>query len=86
MPVSLCLALWLTGCAAPPVKVVTLPPVPLPEGLLAACPAPLPPEPLTFGASVDYSLQLLAVIKQCNADKAALRQAEHYRQEQPHDE
>jgi len=84
-PVSMCLALWLTGCAAPPVKVVTLPPVLLPEALLAACTAPLPPETLTFEANVEYSLKLLAVIKQCNAAKAAARPAEHYRQEQTHD-
>ncbi|AIJ09276.1 Bacteriophage APSE-1, protein 16 [Edwardsiella anguillarum ET080813] len=36
----------------------------------------MPPEPFTYGASVDYNLQLLAVIKNCNADKAGIRQIE----------
>ncbi|ELF9453969.1 hypothetical protein RNR39_003533 [Salmonella enterica] len=38
------------------------------------------PEPFTFGASVDYNLQLLAVIKNCNVDKANIRRAEEQRQ------
>lgn len=38
------------------------------------------PEPFTFGASVDYNLQLLTVIKNCNVDKANIRRAEEQRQ------
>ncbi|HAF2461649.1 TPA: hypothetical protein G9F28_005403 [Salmonella enterica] len=38
------------------------------------------PEPFTFGVSVDYNLQLLAVIKNCNVDKASIRRAEEQRQ------
>ncbi|EBR8158040.1 hypothetical protein DOA20_23125 [Salmonella enterica subsp. enterica serovar Newport] len=39
-----------------------------------------PPEPFTFGASVDYNLQLLAVVKNCNIDKANIRRAGEQRQ------
>ncbi|MCH5495105.1 hypothetical protein L4B25_22575 [Salmonella enterica subsp. diarizonae serovar 16:z10:e,n,x,z15] len=38
------------------------------------------PELFTFGVSVDYNLQLLAVIKNCNVDKANIRRAEEQRQ------
>ncbi|HDW3988173.1 TPA: hypothetical protein RMT71_005345, partial [Escherichia coli] len=34
----------------------------------------------TFGASVTYNLQLLAVIKNCNVDKASIRRLEARRQ------
>lgn len=74
--VSVCLALLLSACATPPVKYVQVPPVPIPEVLLADCIVPLPPMPFTYGASVDYNLQLLAVIKNCNADKAGIRKIE----------
>ncbi|WP_422663528.1 MULTISPECIES: Rz1-like lysis system protein LysC [Serratia] len=57
-------------------------PPPLPAEWLADCPVPPVPAPFTFGASVDYTLQLLAVIKNCNLDKANLRRAQ---QEQQHE-
>ncbi|WP_432780542.1 Rz1-like lysis system protein LysC [Edwardsiella anguillarum] len=72
----LCLSVLLTACGTPRVQYVPVPPVPIPDELLADCLAPMPPEPFTYGASVDYNLQLLAVIKNCNADKAGIRQIE----------
>lgn len=38
------------------------------------------PAPFTFGASVEYTLQLLGVIKNCNVDKANIRRIEQDRQ------
>ncbi|ECU8054517.1 hypothetical protein BJH40_17200 [Salmonella enterica subsp. enterica serovar Tilene] len=57
-----------------------MPPVPLPAEWTADCIVPPLPEPFIFGASVDYNLQLLAVIKNCNIDKANIRRAEEQRQ------
>ncbi|HEC9152293.1 TPA: hypothetical protein R4D87_002101 [Salmonella enterica subsp. enterica serovar Javiana] len=57
-----------------------MPPVPFPAEWLADCIVPPLPEPFTFGASVDYNLQLLAVVKNCNVDKANIRRAEEQRQ------
>ncbi|EEJ1463796.1 hypothetical protein AHN10_005371 [Salmonella enterica subsp. enterica] len=54
--------------------------MPLPAEWTADCMVPPVPEPFTFGASVDYNLQLLAVIKNCNVDKANIRRAEAQRQ------
>ncbi|HCM6288124.1 TPA: hypothetical protein N3Z62_004838, partial [Salmonella enterica subsp. enterica serovar -:k:-] len=54
--------------------------MPLPVEWTADCMVPPVPEPFTFGASVDYNLQLLAVIKNCNVDKANIRRAEEQRQ------
>ncbi|MDJ6848101.1 hypothetical protein LED50_01205 [Salmonella enterica] len=61
-------------------KYVQVPPVPLPAEWTADCVVPPLPEPFTFGASVDYNLQLLAVVKNCNVDKANIRRAEEQRQ------
>ncbi|MFK3810165.1 hypothetical protein ACI1VO_25395 [Escherichia coli] len=47
---------------------------------LAACLVPSGPVTFTFGASVTYNLQLLAVIKNCNVDKASIRRLEARRQ------
>ena len=76
-----CLPLWLTACVTPPPTFVALPPIGVSPELLADCIVPPLPEPFTFGASVDYNLQLLAVIKNCNADKRALRQIEQQRRQ-----
>lgn len=79
-PAWLCLPWLLTACAPSSVKYVQVPPVPLPAEWTADCVVPPLPEPFTFGASVDYNLQLLAVIKNCNVDKANIRRAEAQRQ------
>ncbi|EHZ7223543.1 hypothetical protein K6O85_002976 [Salmonella enterica] len=55
--------------------------MPLPAEWAADCMVPPLPEPFTFGASVDYNLQLLAVIKNCNVDKANIRRAEEQQHE-----
>ncbi|ECH0315285.1 hypothetical protein FUA39_02165 [Salmonella enterica] len=68
--------MWLVACGTPSTVYVSEPPVPLPAEWLADCVPPPLPEPFTFGASVDYNLQLLAVIKNCNVDKALIREAE----------
>lgn len=52
----------------------------IPAEWLADCLVPPAPEPFTFGASVTYNLQLLAVIKNCNVDKASIRRLEARRQ------
>ncbi|HFR1936748.1 TPA: hypothetical protein ACHVCH_003852 [Shigella sonnei] len=72
--------MWLSGCAGPSVKYVPVQPVPIPAEWLADCLVPPAPEPFTFGASVTYNLQLLAVIKNCNVDKASIRRLEVQRQ------
>jgi hypothetical protein len=41
------------------------------------------PTPFTYGASVDYNLQLLSVIENCNADKQGIRAIERQRQQIP---
>lgn len=79
-PVLLCLPWLLTACVKPSVQYVQVAPVPLPAEWLADCIVPPLPEPFTFGASVDYNLQLLAVVKNCNVDKANIRRAEEQRQ------
>ena len=80
LPLCLCLMMWLTGCGGPSVKFVPVPPVPIPAEWLADCLVPPAPQPFTFGASVTYNLQLLAVIKNCNVDKASIRRLETQRQ------
>ncbi|PCG27968.1 lysozyme [Escherichia coli] len=79
-PLPLFLMMWLIGCAGPSVKYVPVKPVPIPAEWLADCLVPPVPEPFTFGASVTYNLQLLAVIKNCNVDKASIRRLETRRQ------
>lgn len=79
-PLPLFLMMWLIGCAGPSVKYVPVKPVPIPAEWLADCLVPPAPEPFTFGASVTYNLQLLAVIKNCNVDKASIRRLEARRQ------
>lgn len=79
-PVCLCLPLWLTGCAVPSTQYVPIAPPPIPAEWLQDCRVPPLPAPFTFGASVEYNLQLLGVIKNCNVDKANIRQAEQDRQ------
>ncbi|EQB4966279.1 Rz1-like lysis system protein LysC [Escherichia coli] len=61
-------------------KYVPVKPVPIPAEWLADCLVPPAPEPFTFGASVTYNLQLLAVIENCNVDKASIRRLEARRQ------
>ncbi|MBU2673553.1 hypothetical protein I5654_12875 [Hafnia paralvei] len=51
--------------------------------LLADCIVPPVPTPFTYGASVDYNLQLLSVIENCNADKQGIRAIERQRQQSP---
>ncbi|WP_459350154.1 Rz1-like lysis system protein LysC [Yersinia enterocolitica] len=81
--IFLCLLAQLTGCARIQTKYVTVPPVPIPSSLLSDCMPPDIPNTMTWGQSVELNEDLLAVIEQCNADKASIRQIESSRKNSP---
>nr|DAL22045.1 MAG TPA_asm: hypothetical protein [Caudoviricetes sp.] len=74
--VSLCLLQLLTGCGNTRTVYVQVPAVPLPANLTAETPQPAIPDPLTYGASLDLNVSLLAALGMCNADKASIRKIE----------
>ncbi|MGP1924688.1 MAG: hypothetical protein ACTS73_07490 [Arsenophonus sp. NEOnobi-MAG3] len=70
------------GCFLLPVvhEMMTLPPLPPSQRVISALSGSVTTkEELIFLASLDYSQQLLAVIKQCNTDKITFHQVKHYR-------
>ncbi|PNM24620.1 Rz1 lytic protein [Yersinia enterocolitica] len=81
--IFLCLLAQLTGCARTQIKYVTVPSVPIPISLLSDCMPPDIPNTMTWGQSVELNEDMLAVIEQCNADKASIRQIEEKRGQQP---
>lgn len=50
-----------------------------PASLTAETPQPFIPDPLTYGASLDLNVSLLAALGMCNADKMAVRKIEQSR-------
>ncbi|MCV4306137.1 peptidase [Escherichia coli] len=77
--VGLCLMQLLAGCGNTRTVYVQAPVVPLPANLTAETLQPAIPEPLTYGASLDLNVSLLAALGQCNIDKAAIRKIESSR-------
>ncbi|TNV22842.1 peptidase [Buttiauxella sp. B2] len=75
------LLVLLSGCTTTRTVYVTVPPVPLPASLTAETPQPAIPDPLTWGASLDLNVSVLAALGQCNRDKADIRQIELIKQE-----
>lgn len=70
VPVSLCL-MMLSGCSATP-SVVIMPSVnPVPDLLLAPCPAP-PFTVRTWGEYPEYVMRLHLALENCNTDKRAI--------------
>ncbi|PWC10674.1 hypothetical protein B4923_16270 [Brenneria roseae subsp. americana] len=80
VPLDLFLAMLLTGCGNTRTEYVPAPVVPIPAELLIDCVIPEIPAIMSYGDSVELNERLLAVIEQCNADKAAIRQIESNRQ------
>jgi len=77
--VGLCQLQLLTGCGSTRTVYVPVPAVPLPANLTAETQQPAIPDPLTYGASLDLNVSLLAALGQCNIDKAAIRNIEESR-------
>ncbi|WP_231040664.1 peptidase [Citrobacter freundii] len=77
--VGLCLLQLLTGCGNSRTVYVPVPVVPLPANLTAETQQPAIPEPLTYGASLDLNVSVLAALRQCNVDKMDIRKIEHER-------
>lgn len=76
---ALCLLAQLTGCGSTRTVYVPVPYVPLPASLTAETPQPEMPELLTWGMSLDLNVSLLSALRQCNIDKASVRQIEGMR-------
>lgn len=76
---SLFLLQLLTGCGSTRTVYVQVPAVPLPVSLTVETPQPAIPDPLTYGASLDLNVSLLAALGQCNIDKAGIREIENTR-------
>ncbi|PWC10552.1 hypothetical protein DDT56_21735 [Brenneria corticis] len=68
-----------TGCGNTRTEYVPAPVVSIPVELLIDCIIPEIPAAMSYGQSVELNELLLAVIEQCNADKAAIRQIEESR-------
>ncbi|MBZ4092537.1 MULTISPECIES: peptidase [Escherichia] len=75
----LCLLPLLTGCGSTRTVYVSVPVTPLPPSLTSETPVPLIPKPLTYGASLDLSVDLLSALGQCNQDKKEIRIIEQLR-------
>ncbi|WP_420536412.1 Rz1-like lysis system protein LysC [Enterobacter bugandensis] len=72
-PLSLCLLPWLSACSGTPVNSAKwVPEVPLPAGLTTGCLPPLPPHPMTYGASLLWNEQLLHALELCNGQLSAV--------------
>nr|WP_257839714.1 hypothetical protein [Salmonella enterica] len=80
--VALFLLAQLSGCNNSRTVYVKVPVVPLSSSLTADTPQPPIPNPMTWGASLDFNVSLLSALGQCNRDKADIRQAEKARASQ----
>ncbi|WMY75406.1 peptidase [Buttiauxella selenatireducens] len=77
--VGLCLLVQLTGCSNTRTVYVPVPQQQIPASLTAETPQPFIPDPLTYGASLDLNVSLLAALGMCNRDKADIRKVEDAR-------
>ncbi|WP_447722317.1 Rz1-like lysis system protein LysC [Edwardsiella tarda] len=73
--VGWCLLSLLSGCGSTRTVYVPAPVPPISTELTADTPVPAVPDPLTWGASLDFNAQLLSALGQCNADKTSIRNA-----------
>lgn len=71
----------ITGCVNTKTVYVKVPAAPLPANLTAETPQPSIPNTLTYGASLDLNVSLLAALGQCNLDKAAMQRIDNQRPE-----
>lgn len=77
--IGLCLLAQLSGCNNSRTVYVKVPVVPLPASLTAETPYPDIPDKMTWGESLDLNVSLLSSLRQCNKDKASVRQIEGMR-------
>nr|WP_226812100.1 peptidase [Buttiauxella massiliensis] len=76
---GLFLLLQLIGCVNTRTVYVPVPHQQTPASLTAETPQPFIPDPLTYGASLDLNVSLLAALGQCNRDKADIKRVEDAR-------
>ncbi|MDF7643695.1 peptidase [Klebsiella variicola] len=77
--IAMCLLAQLSGCNNTRTVYVKVPVVPLPASLTAETPYPDIPDKMTWGESLDLNVSLLSSLRQCNIDKASVRQIEGMR-------